>query len=234
MVIGGPSLDPVLIADVLGDDNPITLRKVQSQVETTFSIVDTRHPAFQVFGDLVGTFAQVSVRESFHLLETEEIEALARYEDGATALAEYSSGNGRVLVFASDLNNSWNDFPLKPTFVPFVYELMQYLIGEHSHEREFTVDDVPVGVDQVPGFTVIPDDGRQVVVNVDSRESNTDFITTQEFENELRKSQTTDDGLRSISPIGSEHEDVQSYWWYLILLMVVVLIGEAWLARSMA
>ena len=36
---------------------------------------------------------------------------------------EEASGEGRVLLFASDLNNAWNDFPLQPAFVPFLHEI---------------------------------------------------------------------------------------------------------------
>jgi hypothetical protein len=52
---------------------------------------------------------------------------LARFDDGATAMAERRLGNGRVIAFTSTLDADWNDFPTHGMFVPIVQETVQYL-----------------------------------------------------------------------------------------------------------
>ena len=38
-------------------------------------------------------------------------------------------GQGRVVLFASDLDRRWNDFPLHPSFVPFAMETLRHVAG---------------------------------------------------------------------------------------------------------
>jgi hypothetical protein len=54
---------------------------------------------------------------------------LARFDDGHIALAEKRLGRGRVLVWASTLDNYWNDVPLQPVFPPFLREAVAYVSG---------------------------------------------------------------------------------------------------------
>ena len=52
---------------------------------------------------------------------------LARFDDGAAAAAERRVGNGRVIVFGTSLDDSWNDLALKPVYLPLVHQLTKYL-----------------------------------------------------------------------------------------------------------
>src|SRR5262249_35073132 len=54
---------------------------------------------------------------------------VARLTDDTPLLLDKKIGEGRVLVFASTLDNISNDFPLHPSFVPFVAETANYLGG---------------------------------------------------------------------------------------------------------
>jgi Aerotolerance regulator N-terminal/von Willebrand factor type A domain len=53
----------------------------------------------------------------------------ARLSDGSPLLLDKKIGEGRVLLFASGLDNLTNDFPLHPDFVPFVEQTAFYLSG---------------------------------------------------------------------------------------------------------
>jgi hypothetical protein len=59
---------------------------------------------------------------------------LARYDDGRVALAEKMVGKGRVLVWTSTLDTSWNDLPLQPVFLPFLHQLVKHA-GDHVDAR---------------------------------------------------------------------------------------------------
>ena len=50
-----------------------------------------------------------------------------RLDDGSPILLERAIGEGRVIVFASALDNTDNDLPVRPLFVPFVQDLTGYL-----------------------------------------------------------------------------------------------------------
>ena len=57
---------------------------------------------------------------------------IAKLADGTPVLAEIPFGEGRVLVFASTLDNIANDFPVHAAFVPFVEETSRYLAREQE------------------------------------------------------------------------------------------------------
>jgi hypothetical protein len=58
---------------------------------------------------------------------------LARFEDGTPALIESSLGQGKVLLFTSTLDSSWNDLPLTPLYLPLVRQMTRYL-GERDRQ----------------------------------------------------------------------------------------------------
>ena len=65
---------------------------------------------------------------------------IARVGDGGPLLVESSFGEGKVLVFASTLDNLSNDFPLHASFVPFLERLFQYMGGTSDKPSS-----IPVG-----------------------------------------------------------------------------------------
>ena len=67
---------------------------------------------------------------------------MARFDDGSPALVERSHGQGKVVVWASSLDEYWTDLPLQPVFLPLVHELAKY-VGRYADARPwFTAGDV--------------------------------------------------------------------------------------------
>lgn len=60
-------------------------------------------------------------------VESGSARVIARLSDETPLLMEKPVGEGRVLLFASTLDNIANDFPLHPSFVPFVEQTLNYL-----------------------------------------------------------------------------------------------------------
>jgi hypothetical protein len=67
---------------------------------------------------------------------------LARFDDGSAALVEKRTGSGRVVVWASSLDNAWNDLALKPVYLPFVHQVTRYLAAYREPAAWMTVGDV--------------------------------------------------------------------------------------------
>ncbi len=65
---------------------------------------------------------------------------VARLTDQTPLLLEKKIGEGRVLLFASGLDNLTNDFPLHPVFVPFVEQTALYLSGTERRSGSRLVD----------------------------------------------------------------------------------------------
>jgi hypothetical protein len=138
----------------------------------TLGSIDFSHPVFEIFssprsGDL--TAARIFRYRTL----TAAGKVLARFDDGAVAVAERRVGNGSVVAWTSTLDSYWNDLPLKPVFVPFVHQLMRHL-GRYVEPRPwYTVGEAYDPADAppaVPGtraaaggpFTAVSPSGRAV------------------------------------------------------------------------
>jgi hypothetical protein len=94
----------------------------------TIGFRDYSHPVFEVFkAPRSGDFSAARVLR-YRTLETgPEDRVLARFDDGAVAAAEKRVGTGRVVALSTTLDDSWNDLPRKPVYLPLVHQLARYL-----------------------------------------------------------------------------------------------------------
>ncbi len=109
----------------------------------TLGRIDYTHPVFALFaaprsGDL--TDANFFRYRNVELDGAEGV--LARFDNGAVALAERQVGAGRVLLWTSILDNYWNDMVLHPIFLPFVHQLVKHSGSFRPPTPSYTVNDV--------------------------------------------------------------------------------------------
>jgi hypothetical protein len=231
LIVAGPALESELVADLLSRDPRLRVGD-ETSPGLTWSVTNPRHPMFRPLGDRVGTLGQVRFRRSVQMDPAGGV-VLGTFSGGAPALVEHGVGEGRVLVFGSDLGNVWNDFPRLPMFVPFVHEVTRYLSGERDPLDDLLVADAPPGVPAEPGVYAVPATNRRVVLNVDPRESDPARITAEEFQGWIGQRAAVSAQVGAVDDVtGREAE--QGYWRYLILAMIGLLVVEAWLGRSVA
>jgi hypothetical protein len=151
---------------------------------------------------------------------------LARFSNGTPALLERTVERGRVVLFASDVDRRWNDFPVHPAFVPFVLETLRYVGGNRS-VHDYVVAQAPAEARRTPG--VYQDaDGRAYAVNVDIRESGLATMDPADFDRQVQRS-----GLaQSAAHQAVQTEAHQSYWQYGLVLMIATLIAESAAGRA--
>lgn len=58
--------------------------------------------------------------------------------DGSSFLSEYKAGAGKVFLFNSSLNLSWNNFPLKGFFAPLINSLLLYSSSKVKEQNTIT------------------------------------------------------------------------------------------------
>ena len=121
----------------------------------TLSVTDYGHPLLELFSNpRSGDFSRTRFYRYLRIEETASSEVLARFDDGAIALAEKRVGNGRVVTWASGLSNSWNDFPVQPVFLPFVHQLGKYLAAYAPERTWFTAGEV-IDLSHYPAATAV-------------------------------------------------------------------------------
>src|SRR5262245_36439665 len=105
--------------------------------------IEFGHAIFEPFrAPRSGDFSSARFYSYRALTAAKDASVLARFDTGEPALVERGAGRGRVIVFASTLDLSWNDLPLKPMFLPFVHQLGRHLSGFHEQPAWLTIGQV--------------------------------------------------------------------------------------------
>jgi hypothetical protein len=231
----GPDVDLVALPEAVG--GPLNIAESapeQSGRTVTLVAADIRHPIFRPFSSPSGALGDVYV-EQYRRLNvqtsdsgtTARTNVLARFAGAGDALIEQPVDKGRLLVFASDLDNRWNRFPLNPAFVPWVIETTRYLAQGREQPQTFTLPDVPAGVPAEAG--VHQTGNRAVAVNPDIRESSPARITPDEFRASISRSAEV--VATRAAAVAREQEERQRLWQIGLLVMFVALASEGLIGR---
>jgi len=133
--LGAASLLPGRLVKRLGN----AVAKVSSYRLTD---LDFGHPAFKVFGgEGNGDLGRAKIFEFYQVEPGPGTAVLARFSQGLPALLEERRGEGRIVLVPTSADTRWTDWPLKPTFLPFVHQLLLGMLAD----RLLASDDVTPG-----------------------------------------------------------------------------------------
>src|SRR5262245_57978523 len=166
IIATGPHTEPATFNQVFQNLAPA---KLEAAVRRTggrggdyvvMSEIKTDHPIFEVF-KRSGRLATAHVFGYVRATPSEGAGVIAKFEDGNPALIEATRGGGKLLLFTSTLDASWNDLPLTPIYLPLVRQMARHL-GEHEERASNRVGET---------FTVSPaKDGNPPAVDAPNGE----------------------------------------------------------------
>ncbi|HTR79079.1 MAG TPA: BatA domain-containing protein, partial [Gemmatimonadaceae bacterium] len=109
----------------------------------TIGAVDYSNPIFELFSaPRSGTFATAQVLEYRKLTAPGDSGVIARFDDGFPAMVEGTFGSGKVVLWATSLDDYWTDLPKQPVFLPFLHQIGTK-IGRYSDALPwFTAGDI--------------------------------------------------------------------------------------------
>jgi hypothetical protein len=234
LIAAGPGVDGDLVKDVPGDADGLQVTRADDQpLPRALVASDIRHPIFEPFGANLTTLALVRFQRVTRISGA-GCQAVARFTTGETALLDCPAGAGRALILASDLDREWNDFPLHPSYVPFLNEAVRYLAGQRALDAGYLIGST--GVPRTPGIqTIVTPNAHptaapsRVVVNVDPREGEPARISSMDFQSAVTHLRDAAESESTISARRQE-EDRQHLWQYVLIMMVVVLGLEGFVA----
>ncbi len=230
LIAASPDVDAVVLSTTFDWQPALKLTSApESGGATALSVTDLRHPVFRPFGILSANLGQVRFERSWQL-DGQGWDVAARFTDGSPALLERREGRGRIVLFASDMDRKWNDFPLHSSFVPFGIEAVRYVAGRRDRGVEYVPGAEPEGAGERPGVYRAKSDGRMVAVNVDSAESGTEVMRPDEFTAMIESVSPAAGAV--LDPRARMVEARQSYWQYGLLLMLAALIAESFMGRA--
>ena len=101
------------------------------------------HPVFEVFrAPRSGDFSSARFYGYRNVTAAMGAQVLARFDSGTPAFLERRTGTGRVLLWASALDLSWSDLPIKPVFLPFIHRSMRHLANYREPAPWLTIGQV--------------------------------------------------------------------------------------------
>ncbi len=129
-----------------GDMLPGTIGPVQDRLQGRggrLGFLQYSHPIFEVFaGPRSGDFTGARFFRARAFQATDSAEVLARFDDGSVAMAEHTTGRGKVIVWANTLDDFWNDLTRQPIYLPFMHRVTEYLGGRAEAVPWFTIGQV--------------------------------------------------------------------------------------------
>jgi hypothetical protein len=132
-----------------------------------------------------------------------DAQVLARFDDGAPALLERRIGRGRTLMWTSTLDLYWNDFAVKPVFLPFIHRVARHLSGFKEQAPWLTVGQVleppggaAAGAGRQPARVALTPSGRRVVL--DGEEAEVLELSEQGFY-EIRRQERDEDPALTVA-----------------------------------
>ncbi len=137
-VIAGPRVEPEFYDRWLGGDGAVMPSKLgemslpKNGVQVAPGSFD--HPVLRLFKDEAGQDLGNAVIDGYRSSSdlAEGAIAAARYSDGEIFLATRDYGNGRIILTTTALDARMGNLPARPSFVPFVHEMTNWLAGGQS------------------------------------------------------------------------------------------------------
>lgn len=170
---------------------------VQSRRGVQLATLERGHPAFDSAPELA--LGGAPFFRHFELEEGGPRVPLARFDNGDPALVEVESDGGRVIVFASTLDTTWNDFPRQASFLVLTDRLLRYLGDYRAHPSSYGVGQpalVDLGTSSAAELLVVHDDGESERVQIESGADQAVLI----FESS---------GHHSVRPVGAETDSAR-------------------------
>jgi Aerotolerance regulator N-terminal/von Willebrand factor type A domain len=136
VIATGPHTEPAAFNQVFQNFAPARLEEAvrltggRSGDHVVMSEIKTDHPIFEVF-KRSGRLATARVFGYVRAAASEGAGVIARFEDGSPALIEATRGGGKLLLFTSTFDASWNDLPLTPIYLPLIRQMTRHL-GERE------------------------------------------------------------------------------------------------------
>jgi len=128
-------------------------------------VTDYAHPIFSPYRNARGgDYSAVRIYRYRRLTPPDSAQVLAWTDDGAAMLVESRVGSGRVLLWASDFGNVWNDLAVRAVFLPTVHQAVRYLARHREPPSSYAVgqavEPADLGGDTVEMVLEAPDGSR--------------------------------------------------------------------------
>jgi len=148
--LGGAYLLPARVYKRVGN-------AVSRSVGYQMTDIDTGHPAFSIFAsDGTGDPGRAQIFEFFQVRPNPSALLLARMSHGLPGIVEEKRGRGRSMLVTFSADNSWTNWPVRPTWLPFLHQTLIAMITANELAIGSIRPGMPVSA------TITSDDARDM------------------------------------------------------------------------
>ena len=125
----GDQVDAKYYNEKLGNLLPVTLEAVQKFDKTHLLFKNNEHPVMRAFSaQMIKEMQEIPFYSIFSIQvrDQKSFKIASWFTNKNPAIVEFDSGKGKVILFLSSLDRDWNDFPIQPTFLPWIQRWTQY------------------------------------------------------------------------------------------------------------
>ncbi len=232
----GPEVDGEVLAGILAGAGRLVVSEVKDAAgpRRALAPTDARHPIFEPFGADPAALGAATFNRVVGL-QADACPTVARFTTGESAIVDCADGRGRAIVFASDVDGDWNDFPKRAAFVPFLQASIRYLTAGRQPAASVTIAARPAGAPARPGIVTVEAGragARRVAVNVDPGELDAARLSAREFLAPVTASAAALPALETTA--AREQEERQRLWQYGLGLALALLVVEGAVAARTA
>ena len=246
--------------DSFADITPATLISSEELATNDYQLiadVDRRHPALRALNVDFGARFQ-----GYWLTAPgSDSDVLMRFDNGSPMLVEAQAGEGRSMLLSSSMDLAWSNFPLQGLYLPFVHEVLTYLIQPPQRERAYLVGDMidlssfmsadnttlellepdgarvqltrdnPFYQARMPGFVQLEE--TTLAVNIAAEAASSRRADIDALTDAIINPETTPMVSEQVrtAQLIADIEQPQRLWWWIVLLVMLLLVVEAWVAN---
>ena len=187
----------------------------EEEVNKYFKITyfDRMHPIFKIFtAESFSSSHFYSFYSSKVNLLDPNTRVLAGFDDGSPFVIEKNTGAGKVLLFTSSLDANWSDFPLRPNYLPLLYQVVYYLAQPKGlKQRQLISEGEFYG--RIPG---IKDDN--IAFNLSPEEADLSYIPGEDMN---KKIAGINSNSKKINQVTTFKEEISGLFLLLVLILLI-------------
>jgi 5S rRNA maturation endonuclease (ribonuclease M5) len=129
----GDEIDPKYYNEKLGNLLPVSIKALhrvdRSDKPFRLDIKKSTHPVLKVFkGKSLDEMQSIRFNSLYSVepRENREHTVPLKFTNQYPAVIESDFGKGKVILYVSSVDRDWNDFPIQPTFLPWIQRWVKY------------------------------------------------------------------------------------------------------------
>ncbi|MGM0600197.1 MAG: BatA domain-containing protein [Candidatus Rifleibacteriota bacterium] len=158
---------------------------VSKSIAYQMTDIDFGHPAFAIFNEEGnGDPSRAHIYEFFQVKPNPDALTLCRMSHGLPGIVEEKRGQGRSMLITFPADTSWSDWPLKPTWLPFLHQTIIAMVTSQELEIGNIKPGMPIAATiknkAAQDISMLLPDQKEIAINTSETSSGLTHFSSRE------------------------------------------------------